>query len=144
MHVHTECLWWITVSTHTSKYLKITHTHTHTNAIKQRWSNQPYLLRSTVTSWQGPADSDKDILTKTSPQGPMTSILTWTNQQGHTTRTYRQGPTHTPSITFWQLPPNSGRIGYTTEGSLFISAQLSTNGQHPPKGLGTNKTVKAT
>ena len=34
---------------------------------------------------------------------------------------------HTPSITFWLLPPNSARIGYTTEGALFISVQLSTD-----------------
>ena len=32
---------------------------------------------------------------------------------------------HTPSIAFRHLPPNSARIGYATEGALFISAQLS-------------------
>ena len=33
----------------------------------------------------------------------------------------------TPSIAFRHLPPNSARIGYVTEGALFISAQLSTD-----------------
>ena len=33
--------------------------------------------------------------------------------------------THTPSIAFQQLPPNSARFSYTTEGALFISFQLS-------------------
>ena len=32
---------------------------------------------------------------------------------------------HTPSIAFRHLSPNSARIGYATEGALFISAQLS-------------------
>ena len=45
-------------------------------------------------------------------------------------------------ITFQHLPPNSAS-GYATEGALFISTQLSTD-MGPPKGLGTNKTVKAT
>ena len=35
---------------------------------------------------------------------------------------------HTPSLAFWHLPPNSARIGYTTEGALLlISKQLSTD-----------------
>ena len=34
---------------------------------------------------------------------------------------------HTPSIAFRHLPPNSARLGYATEGALFISAQLSTD-----------------
>ena len=34
---------------------------------------------------------------------------------------------HTPNITCRNLPPNSARFGYTTEGALFISAQLSTD-----------------
>ena len=38
-----------------------------------------------------------------------------------------QGKTHTPSITFQHLPPNSARFHYATEGALFISAQLFTN-----------------
>ena len=33
---------------------------------------------------------------------------------------------YTPSLAFLHLPPNSARIGYATEGALFISAQLST------------------
>ena len=39
----------------------------------------------------------------------------------------RQMDSHTPSITFHHLPPNSARIGYAAEGALFISAQLSTD-----------------
>jgi len=35
--------------------------------------------------------------------------------------------THTPSIAFGHLPPNSATFGYATEGALFISAQLSTD-----------------
>ena len=31
---------------------------------------------------------------------------------------------HTPSIAFRHLPPNSARTGYASEGTLFISAQL--------------------
>ena len=34
---------------------------------------------------------------------------------------------HTPSIAFRHLPPNSARFSYTTEGALFISAQLSSD-----------------
>ena len=34
---------------------------------------------------------------------------------------------HTPGIAFRYLPPDSARIGYATEGALFISAQLSTD-----------------
>ena len=33
--------------------------------------------------------------------------------------------THTLSIAFWHLPPNSARFSYATEGALFISTQLS-------------------
>ena len=36
-------------------------------------------------------------------------------------------PSHTPSIAFRHLPPNSDRFGYATKGALFISAQLSTD-----------------
>ena len=32
-----------------------------------------------------------------------------------------------PSIAFRHLPPNSAGFGYATEGSLFVSAQLSTD-----------------
>ena len=38
-----------------------------------------------------------------------------------------EGASHTPSIAFQHLPPNSARYGYTTKGALFISAQLSTD-----------------
>ena len=40
---------------------------------------------------------------------------------------YRQGLSHTPSITFWHLPPNSARFSYATKGALFISTQLCSN-----------------
>ena len=40
---------------------------------------------------------------------------------------HRYFSSHTPSIAFRHLPPNSARIGYTTAGALFISAQLSTD-----------------
>ena len=36
-----------------------------------------------------------------------------------------EGWVHTPSIAFGQLPSNSARFSYATEGALFISAQLS-------------------
>ena len=36
-----------------------------------------------------------------------------------------QSGSHTPSIAFRHLPPNSARFSYATEGALFISAQLS-------------------
>ena len=38
-----------------------------------------------------------------------------------------EGRGHTPSIAFPHLPPNSARIGYTSEGALFVSTQLCTN-----------------
>ena len=34
---------------------------------------------------------------------------------------------HTPSITFWHLPPNSARFGYATEGALFIPGKAVTD-----------------
>ena len=34
---------------------------------------------------------------------------------------------HIASTAFRHLPPNSARIGYATEGALFISAQLSSD-----------------
>ncbi len=37
------------------------------------------------------------------------------------------GTNHTPSIAFRHLPPNSARFSHVTEGTLFISAQLSTD-----------------
>ena len=38
-----------------------------------------------------------------------------------------RGAERTPSTAFRHLPPNSARFSYTTEGALFISAQLSTD-----------------
>ena len=38
-----------------------------------------------------------------------------------------QANTHTPSTAFRHIPPNSAGFSYTTEGALFISAQLSTD-----------------
>ena len=40
---------------------------------------------------------------------------------------FRHTHTHSLNIAFRHFPPNSARIGYTTEGALFISAQLSTD-----------------
>ena len=40
---------------------------------------------------------------------------------------------YTPSIAFRHLPPDSARIGYATEGALFISAQLSTDAVGTPR-----------
>ena len=37
------------------------------------------------------------------------------------------GDGHSPSIAFRHLPPDSARFSYVTEGSLFISAQLSSD-----------------
>ena len=34
---------------------------------------------------------------------------------------------HTPSLAFWHLPPNSAITGYATEGALLVSAHLSTD-----------------
>ena len=34
---------------------------------------------------------------------------------------------HTPNIVFRHLPPDSARFSYSTEGALFISAQLSSD-----------------
>ena len=49
--------------------------------------------------------------------------------------------THTPSIAFRHLPPNSARFGYATEGALFIfRAAVQRRGQRPAKGSGTNMT----
>ena len=41
--------------------------------------------------------------------------------------TERHTPSHTPSIAFRHLPPNSARFSYATEGALFISEQLSSD-----------------
>ena len=40
---------------------------------------------------------------------------------------YTHLESHTPSIAFRHLPPNSARFSYATEGVLFISAQLSSD-----------------
>ena len=41
--------------------------------------------------------------------------------------TFHHSHSHTPSIAFRHFAPNSARIGYATEGALFISARLSTD-----------------
>ena len=51
------------------------------------------------------------------PPPPSLSINTWDKSNVKT---------HTPSIAYRHLPPNSARFGYAIEGALFISAQLST------------------
>ena len=42
-------------------------------------------------------------------------------------KTYTDRLTHTLSLAFQHLPPNSAKYSYATEGALFISAQLSTD-----------------
>ena len=54
------------------------------------------------------------------------------------------GTSHTQSIAFWHLLPNSARFGYATEGALFLCAAVHWRGQRPLKGLGTDKAVEAT
>ena len=49
----------------------------------------------------------------------------WRKVQESDARSVRS--THTPSIAFRHLPPNSARFSYATEGALFTSAQLSTD-----------------
>ena len=49
---------------------------------------------------------------------------------------------YTPSLAFRQLPPNSARTGYATEGALFISLRAFVHlrgGQRSSKGLGITK-----
>ena len=48
---------------------------------------------------------------------------------------YRQGLSHTPSIAFRHLPPNSARFSYATKGALYLHAAVQQHGQCPPKGL---------
>ena len=48
---------------------------------------------------------------------------------------YRQRLSHTPSIAFRHLPPNSARFSYTTKGALYLHAAVQQHGQCPPKGL---------
>ena len=52
------------------------------------------------------------------------------------------GTSHTQSIAFWHILPNSARFGYATEGArtLYPRAAVHRRGQRPPKGLGTNQT----
>ena len=50
--------------------------------------------------------------------------------QGTTNCTYSLG--YSPSITFRHLTANSDKMGHTAEGTLFISAQLSTDAVRPP------------
>ena len=48
----------------------------------------------------------------------------------------REARSHTPSIAFQHLPPNSTRFSYATEGVLFISAQLSSDAVTPSERFG--------
>ena len=41
----------------------------------------------------------------------------------------KSAPSDARSIAFRHLPPHSARFGYATEGTLFISAQLSVEGR---------------
>ena len=49
---------------------------------------------------------------------------------------------HTPNTSFRNLPLNSARTGNATEGALFISEQLSTDGALR-KGFGINMSLEA-
>ena len=61
------------------------------------------------------------------------------------TRHPRDTHTHTPSIAFRHLPPDSARFSYATEWALFISAQLSRDAVSALRKVrGTDKTVEAT
>ena len=71
----------------------------------------------------GPPVNGWDMYTQTSPPGRPVMV--------------RDSYEHTPSIAFRHLPPNSARTGYTT---ISLFPQICP----PTKGLGTNKTVKAT
>ena len=53
--------------------------------------------------------------------------------------------THSASVAFRHLPPNSARFGYAPEGALdlYLRAAVQRRGQRPPKGFGTNVTVEA-
>ena len=55
------------------------------------------------------------------------SLMAWCSTTIHSLQ-------HTPSIAFQHFPPNSARFSYATEGALFISAQLASDSQCPPKG----------
>ena len=55
-----------------------------------------------------------------------THAHTCTHMHTHT-HTHTHTQSHTPSITFRHLPPNSARFNYTTEGVLHISVQLSSD-----------------
>ena len=56
-----------------------------------------------------------------------------------------QKTSHTSSIAFQHLPPNSARFSYATEGALFISAKLSTDAVSALRKVWVLiKTVKAT
>ena len=58
----------------------------------------------------------------------------------------RQMESHTPSIAFRHLPPNSATGGYATEGalSLYLPVAVHRRGQRPPKCSGTDNAVEAT
>ena len=62
--------------------------------------------------------------------------------------TFSSHCTHTSSIAFRHLPPNSARFGYTTEGTLFISVQLSSDAVSALQKvwvlINSNMTVEAT
>ena len=53
---------------------------------------------------------------------------------------FSKGISHTPSIAFRHLPPNSARFSYATEGALdlYLRAAVHRRGQRPPKGFGTD------
>ena len=66
-------------------------------------------------------------LSKISPMLPVKQLQSSTDWNGPFSSFQGWLLGHPPSIAFPHLPPNSARFSYTTEGVLFISAQLSTN-----------------
>ena len=50
-------------------------------------------------------------------------VITWIEWGKNNTCVYTH--THTPSVAFRHLPPNSARFGYATEGALFYLHAVS-------------------
>ena len=57
----------------------------------------------------------------------VTHAISWLNASVRDEFSSRLCCSHTPSIAFRHLPPDSARFSYATEGALFISAQLSSD-----------------
>ena len=86
------------------------------------WVSSPVPVGSPPQAWS--PNSPWVVWTSASHLHVQVSSLSWPWPQPSADRL---PPLHTPSITFWHLPPNSARFSYATEGALFISVQLSTD-----------------